>query len=271
MDNLTCSGIDLKSLLQERRFYCRTLTIERPTWIIFKDRRMPRLPRKRTGKFPQQWLHDLKIKIKIDRLNIFQGRLDYNEQKIGEKKTGVLFFTNLKAVITNISNFPQESVKNPPIDATAQANVMNKGLFKINLVMPINHKRNVFTLTGSLGAMDMRAFNAILASNVHVRIDRGTVDKMEFSVTGDNSSARGKMIFLYRNLKVSLLKLAESGVHRKRSLPSFLTNIMIRSTNPRPGRPIRRGVIAFTREKPLSFLSYIGQVLLTGVKSVVAY
>lgn len=271
MDNLTCSGIDLKCLLQERRFHCQALTIEYPRWIIFKDRRMLQLPGKRTGKFPQQWLHDLKLKMKIDRMNISQGRLNYNEQKISEKKTGILFFTNLNAAITNVSNFPEVIVKNPSMDVTAQARVMDKGLLKIKLVMPINHKRNAFTLTGSLGAMDMRAFNAILAPNVHARIDRGTIDKMEFSVAGDNQSAGGKMKFLYRDLKVSLLKVAESGVHRKRGVPSFLTNIMIRSNNPRPGKPIQEGVIAFTREKPLSFFSYIGQVLLSGVKSVIAY
>jgi hypothetical protein len=271
MDNLFCSGIDLQSLLQDGRFYCRALTLEHPQLTIFKDRRTRQLPRKRIGKFPQQWLHDLKLKIKIDRLTISKGRLDYQEQKIGERKTGVLFFTNLKAAITNISNFPGASVKPPPIDVTAEARAMDKGLLKIKLVMPVNHKKDAFTLTGSLGAMDMRVFNAILAPNVHVRIDRGTIDKIEFSVSGDNQSARGEMRFLYRDLKVSLLKVEESGMHRKRGVPSFLTNIMTRSNNPRPGKSIRKGVIDFTREKPLSFFSYIGQVLLSGVKSTVAY
>lgn len=274
IDNLTCSGIDLKRLLQERRFYCRAASIKHPRLIIFKDRRVQPIPRKAAGKFPQQWLrwlHELKIKIKIGKLDISQGRLDYNEQKINEKKTGILFFTNLQAEITNISNSPQVSVKNPSMSVTAEARVMDKGLLKIKLATPINHKKNAFTLTGSLGEMDMRAFNAILAPNVHVRIDRGILDEMQFSVAGDNYSAGGKMRFLYRDLKVSLLKVAESGAHRKRGVPSFLTNIMIRSNNPRPGKFIKEGVIHFTREKPLSFFSYIGQVLLSGVKSVIAY
>lgn len=269
MDRLYSTDIDFTELMKNRRFYCRNLTVERPQFDIFRDRRVPKSPQARARKFPQQWLREMKFKLRIDRLAITQGSLVYSEQEINEKKAGMMFFTDFKATVKNVVNFPEVLEEKPSLAMTVSTRAMGKGPLNIKLVMPITDKKNAFTLSGSLGAMDMKAFNVMLVPNVHVRVDRCAIDKIVFRATGDNHAARGKMTFLYQNLKVSLLRPQEAGKHQKRGIPSLLANIIIRSHNPRPGRPLRLGKIYFVREQPLSFFSYIGEMLLTGIKSTI--
>jgi len=270
MDRLYSTGIDFTDLMKNRRFYCRALTMERPRFDVFKDKRVPKRPSARAPKFPQQRLREMKFKLRIDWLAITRGALVYSEQEINEKTAGVISFTDLGLTAKNIVNFPEVLAAKPSLAVTASARVMGKGPLNIKLVMPIAGKKNAFTLAGSLGAMDMKAFNAILTPNVHVRIDQGSIDKLEFSAAFNHSAAQGKLTFLYQNLKISLLKSKEAGKHQKRGIPSFLTNIIIRSNNPRPGKSPRVGVIDFTRGKPLAFFAYIGQALLSGIKAIIA-
>ena len=265
--NITVEDIDFNGLFKHRHFSCKLLTLTNPGLDIFRNKNMPKHPRPKKKKFPQQLLRDFKYKVKIDNIKIFNGHIAYTEHAKTAEKAGKIFFTEIEANINNITNYPELSEKKVTARLTISAKLMGKSRLRTKFTMPVSSKRDSFTVSGSLDKMDMRALNPILEHNAHIKVKKGTVNKLYFSVWADRSRAAGKMQFFYKNLKVSVFK--KSGKRKKRKFFSFLANAVIYRDNPSRRKPLRVGEIYFQREKPLSFFTYLWKSLLTGIKSSV--
>ncbi|UCH96838.1 MAG: hypothetical protein JSV88_08295 [Candidatus Aminicenantes bacterium] len=270
IDNITSRAVDFNDLFKKQRFYSRLLTIKNPQIEVFRDKNIPRKPRRSPKKFPQQLLRELEFKLKLDCIRISNGHIDFIEHARDEKKAGKVFVNEIQANITNVTNYPGLLDEKLSIVLTASAKIMGKGSLKANLIIPLNNKENMFTFASSLGRLDMRVFNSILESNSHIRIRSGTIDKVDVSATCNNKLAKGEMKLFYRNLKISLLKVKAGGKYKKRGFKSFLANIILRQNNPKkPGKPLRVGRILFIREKPISVFAFIWKAILSGFKSSV--
>jgi hypothetical protein len=105
----------------------------------------------------------------------------------------------------------------------------------------------------------------MLENNFHVKFDSGIVHKLDFSAKADKNRSIGEMKLLYNNLKISIFE--KEGEHKKKKIYSFLVNAVIRTHNPKPGKPLRVGKIFFKRERPISMLKYIWKSLISGGKS----
>jgi hypothetical protein len=265
IDAVIFEGIHFNDFFENHRFYSRLLTVEKPVFDIFRDKNMPKNPRPRRKKFPQQLLRELKFKMRVDHINVSNGQIIYTERPKEGKKTGKLFFDDIQANLKNVTNFPELLEKNISLVMTAASKIMGKSIFKAILTIPINNKKNSFTFSGSLEKTDLKIFNSMLENNFYIRLDSGVVRKLDFSARADNSRSTGKMKLLYNNLKISIFK--REGEHKKRKIFSFLANAVIRTHNPKPGKPLRVGKIFFKRERPISMLKYIWKSLISGGKS----
>ena len=226
---------------------------------------MPKNPRPRRKKFPQQLLRKLKFKLRIDDIKVSGGRIVYTELPINGKRSGKIFFNDIEANLKNVTNYPGLLKENISIKMTAAAKIMGKSIFRTKLTIPIKNKKNLFMFSGSLEKTALEIFNPMLVNNAHCRIDSGIVNKLNFSVRADSSKAEGEMKLLYNNLKISIFE--KEGEHKKRKIYSFLANVIIRKHNPKPGKPLRIGKIFYKREKPISMLKYIWKSLISGGKS----
>ncbi|MCP5103046.1 MAG: DUF748 domain-containing protein, partial [bacterium] len=263
--NVMFKDVDFSGFFKERCFHSRLLSIEKPVWDIFRDRRVPKSTLPKSKKFPRELLLDLKFGLRIDSVTVSNGRVDYAERVETARRPGKIFFSGIRANLDNVGNDPKLLKKKIPMVLTASTKLMGKGLLKVNITVPLNSRKNRFNFSGSLGWMDMRVFNAILENNVHIRVDRGTLKGLHFFAGADNKKAEGEMKFSYKDLDISVLR--KSREYKKRKVISFLANTVIRGDNPRPGRRLRVGKIFFEREKPVSFLNYMLKSLLSGVKS----
>lgn len=269
IDNLLFKKIDFNSFFKKQRLQCEQVTVEKPVLDIFRDRQVPKRSRFKKKKTPLQMLKDLKFRLKIDNIKISNGALDYTVRGDKTKRVGKIFFNRIRADLKNVTNFPELLKRKTNLSLKASARVMGRSTLKADLVIPVSVKREPgsFTFSGTLGKMDMRVFNPMLESNASLRIDSGVVDKLFFSATADKKEAVGEMKFLYKDLKISILK--KSSEQKKRKILSFLANTFIHSFNPKPGKPLRVGRIYFKREKSVSFLNYIWKAILSGIKSSV--
>jgi hypothetical protein len=265
IDTVIFEGIHFDDFFENQRFYSQLLTVENPGFDIFRDNNMPKNPRPQKKKFPQQLLRELKFKLRIDHINVSNGQIVYTELPKGGKKLGKIFFNDIQAHLKNVTNYPGLLEKKISLVLTAAAKIMGKSVFRTKLTIPINNKKNLFTFSGSLEKTDLKIFNSMLENNFHVRFDSGIVNKLNFSARADNYRATGEMKLLYNNLKISIFE--KEGEHKKRKIFSFLANTVIRTHNPKPGKPLRVGKIFFKREKPISMLKYIWKSLISGGKS----
>lgn len=268
-DKIIFEKINFNDLFKDQRFHSGLLTVKNPQLDIFRDKRVPKSRRPKKKKFPQQLLRELKFKLKIDNIKISDGNIGYTERAPMSRRSGKLFFTGLQADLKNVTNYPGLLEKKTSAVVTAAAKVMGKGDLRVTITMPINNKRNWFTFAGHLGKVDMRVFNSMLANSGIVRVDRGTVRSLDFSARADHNKAQGEVKFLYKNLKVSILKRKSEYKKKKRTLASFLANIIIHENNPKTGKTARVGKIFFKRETPVPFFGYLWKSLLTGIQSSV--
>jgi len=263
--NIIFKDIDLEDLFKNQRFYSKGLIIEKPVLEIFRNKNVPKQPKAKEKKFPQQLLRDLKLPIRIDDTNIANGCITYSERAQGRRKPGTIFFKDIRANLKNLTNYPELLEKKISLVLNASTKVMGKSILKTRFSIPINHKNNFFTFSGSLGKMDMKPFNSMVVNNAHLRIDSGRVNKLSFAGRADRNYATGTMKFFYNNLKISVFK--KSGKYKKRKFASFLANAIIYRNNPKAGKPLRIGKIFFKREKPIPFFTYLWRALLSGIKS----
>jgi len=265
--NITFNQIDFNEFFKRRRFLCKSVEVKNPGMELFRDKRVPIHPRPKMKKYPLQLLKELKFKLKIDNIKIADGTLDYTVRGEKTKRAGKIYFSDIRAKVENVSNYPEFQESKTGLTLAVSAKVMGRSTLKANLMIPVNTKKEPapFTFSGTLGQMDMRVFNPMLESNASLRIESGIVDKLYFSANADGSEAVGEMKFAYKNLRISLLK--KNIEQKERKILSFLANTVINSTNPRPGKSLRVGRIYFKREKPVSFLNYIWKSLLSGIKS----
>ncbi|NIM13007.1 MAG: hypothetical protein GTO45_12845 [Candidatus Aminicenantes bacterium] len=267
IDNIEFKDIDFNDLFKNQCFHARLLTIERPELDIFRDRSVPKGSGTKEKKFPQQLLRELTFKLGIDEIEISNGGIVFSVSTLIHKrrKSGNVFFTDINANIKNVTNDTGLLKKKASTEVNADAKLMGKGILNANLTIPIHSKRNRFTFSGSLGTMKMKEFNSILENTAYVRINRGIINRLDFSARANNKRIKGEMKLLYNDLKISILKKVEK--REKKKLVSFLANIILRGNNPKKGKPARIGKINYEKERPMTMFGYIWKSLLSGIKS----
>lgn len=269
IDNIEFKDIDFNDLFKNRCFHAGLLTIERPELDIFRDRSIPRGSPPREKKFPQQLLRELKFKLGIDEIKISDGNIAFSVSTVIRKKrkSGKIFFTGINTMIKNVTNDTGLLKKKASMEVNAEAKVMGKGILNANLTIPIRSKKNRFTFSGSLGKMRMKEFNSILENTAYVRINRGIINRVDFSARANNKRIKGDIKLLYNDLKISILKKVEK--REKRKLASFFANIILRGDNPKKGKPAKIGKIFYEKERPMSMFGYIWKSLLSGIMSTI--
>jgi hypothetical protein len=267
IDNMEFKDIDFDGLFEQQGFYTRLLTIAGPELDIFRDRSIPKGSPPKEKKFPQQLLRELKFKLGIEEVKISKGNIAFSLSTVIRKKRklGKIFFTDIEATIKNVTNDTGLLKSKASIEVNADAKLMGKGILNANFTIPIHSKRNRFTFSGSLGKIKMKEFNSILENTAFVRINRGIINRVDFSARANNNRIKGEMKLLYKDLKISLLKKIEK--QEKRKLASFFANIILRGENPKKGKPVRIGKILYDKERPMSMFGYVWKSLLSGIKS----
>ena len=263
--NIIFKTIALKELFKKQNFHVKSVRIKNPQIDIFRDKHLPRKTIIKKKKFPQQWLRELKLKLRIDTIKVSKGKITYSEHETGEKYPGKISFSEVQAQLKNLTNYPELLQKNPSLTVNASGKLMGKSLLRVNITMPISDKRNMFKFSGSLEKIKVIEFRSMLENIAHVRINNAVVNQLTFSAKADNYRAIGEMQLLYNHLRISLLK--KGGSHKKRKFFSFLTNTIIYNDNPKPGKPVRIGKISYKKEGNLSIFSYMWKSLLSGFKS----
>ena len=78
IDRVMLEKLDVNELLINRRLSCGLMTITKPSLDIFRDKHIPKHSIKKLKKFPRRLLSEMKLKLKIDRINIAKGLIARN-------------------------------------------------------------------------------------------------------------------------------------------------------------------------------------------------
>lgn len=258
--------IDFNRFIDSARFYARSMDINNARFNDFRNKNLP-FPPDNQPPLPHSALQKMAQKIKIDSVQINNAFVEYNEYWYEAPRAGTLTFEQLDATIYDITNYPEDVKKGVNIIMDARTRVMGAGLLEAHFEFPMNTQSGFHKVSGTLSKMSLTSFNPMLEYVAFARIDKGTLNSLEFDMTLNDTRSNGTLIMNYENLKISVLdkkSIKQKGILE--NLKTFAANAFILKKNNTPKNGMRAGPIAFERIQRKSVFNYWWKSLLSGIK-----
>ena len=265
--NVALSGVNSKLLISEKKLEAETMVFE-PEIKVFNDRTVAPNPASKVGTYPHQLLQKLNFPISIKTVIIKNGYVAYKEKGDISKKTGTVFFKNISATISNVTNIKDIISKNNMLTLTATASFMGVSNIQTSWKLPLDTKDGAFTVSGIGSGFEASALNPITEPLGMVSIRTGRFNKIIFDLAGNDHHAKGSSTLLYENLKIDLLK-NDSTATKKKGLESFVANLFAKDNNPQNG-VLRKNEIDQERDATKSFFYLLWKSVFAAAKKTVA-
>lgn len=261
-NNISLTGMNAGLLITQRRLEAATVSLQ-PVLRIFNDRTVAPNPESKVGKYPHQLLQKVKFPIHIKKMIVNNGSMHYKERGFLSKQTGTVFFKNINATITNVTNIKELVAQNNVLELNATARFMDISSVNTNWKLKLNDPKGSFNVSGTFGAFNAVNMNPVTEPLGMVSIKKGTVNKLTFNLDGTDYKAQGTSTILYNDLKISVLK-RDPEVERA-GVRSFLANVFIKDSNPKNGEQ-RSSDVLFERDIHKSFFNLVWQAIFAATK-----
>jgi hypothetical protein len=231
--DLQFRNLDIPELLNDG-LSADTLRIANAAFKIYRDLNIPRDRKNRVGSYPHQILAKLPISIDVGKLVVDAGYLRYKERNHITKKAGEVEFHNIRAEFRNVTNKSKSIAKNNIMNVDVNCRFLNKAPFRVGWAFNLEKNNGQFNVKGSLGTIRATDLNSLTEPMGPARVEKGTINKLDFNFTGNNYRMNGTLVMSYENLKVALLEKDKGSTEwDKKSIGSFVANLLIKNSNPR--------------------------------------
>jgi len=259
-------NINWYSLLAGEGFYADDISLSGGNVNVYDDRRLP-LAKTKVGKFPHQLLMRAGMPVSVQQARVEEFNIVYEEFNPKANKTGHVEFSHVKGLLSNVTNIPADIQQNPVAAVTASAKLMNAGELKANFRFYLNKAHTGdFELDVLLGKMNGVALNETANSLALMNVKELSITQLQGHITGANYAARGKVKFEYTDLSVDLLKAADDGTIKKKTIISFLADkFVLKKSN----QPADEYFVTYERNTQKSFFNLVWKTILEGIKKSV--
>jgi hypothetical protein len=265
------AGVNFGSYLKKGIVEVDTLTANGLHLELFVDKRK----KEDLNKRPQmihQTIENLKQIIHIEHLFINDSYIKIEERPDNASpRAAFLYFSDINAHITNVSNFVERQGKNRMLEMNLSAKLMGEGPLTANVKFDLEKPDGRFTLKGTMGKMNLKALNSMIEPEAKVGLKSGMINRMDFNILANDYDGSGELIIRYENLEVELLnKDYESDEKVLRKIGALLANkIIIKSNNPNKKGEVQKGNVYFIRESHKSMFAYWWKLIFSGMKSTI--
>ncbi len=266
LKNISLKKIDLSRLLSPE-IDADSLVIGEGSFKIFRDRSYPRDTRNREGQFPHQLLMKVPFTENIRKVIVKDAYIEYKEKNPKSDYSGKVQFTHANAVISNITNDPQKIKVDNNCVLNFNARFLDMAPAHVQLTMILGNPNGKFLFSGTMNAFEANKLNVLIEPMGLAKIEKGNVNKLNFNFTGYSKGSDGKVLLLYDDLKLSLLKKdsADNKLEKKK-LASLVANILVKNANPQGKKPVRIADVHYEHNANFSFFNLMWKSLFTGVK-----
>lgn len=206
-------------------------------------------------------LRDLSFKLSLDTLQIQKTDLTYEEVQENTKKTGKVFFKDLKATGTNISNINMDAAdfKETKFHITSQ--FMGNAPLTVDWVFMINDPKDRFRIIGNGAQITADDINNFFIPGMNMKAEGKPIKTLFFDFKGDAKTANGDFKMEYDDLKINVLK--KNGEEQNKVFTA-IANVFVSHKNEKHDDIIR--VEDVERDTKRSFWNYLWQSVFTGLK-----
>lgn len=219
--------------------------------------------------FPNRALHLIPIKIKIDTIRIHQYAVRYDEYNTKTKQTGYITFNQINGYFYNVTNDSAALRKNHLCHVKLSARFINQAQTDLSINFNLNDSLYSYNYKGSIGPINMLAVNVATVPLASLNIKSGVAKRLDFNIQANRHMAKGKVTFLYNNLKIQLLKADTAQLKmRHLALVSLLANaLIIKDNNPDYDGDVPRSAnVVYQRPLNYPFFETLWRTLLMGIK-----
>ncbi|MDB5199463.1 MAG: hypothetical protein JWO92_1426 [Chitinophagaceae bacterium] len=260
------NDIDVLAMINDDRFIAKRAEIAGGSFSDFIDRSKPQKP-VMLNNFPHQLLMRIPFKLSINRLDVHNVNIAYEEHNPLSEQNGIVYFDNLHGSINHISNIPAEINMHPVTDFSGTALFMHHvpmtAKFKFNL---LKYRTGDFSVDITMDTLDNITINKISEPLGLFSVKTGQMQHAQGHIDGNNSGTSGSISMQYNNLHLTPLKKDEQkGKLKKKVLTGFFANILlIKNENPK-GKELRQPNFTVERDKETPFFNLIWKTILTGI------
>ncbi len=268
---LAFNGIDFVKLNQEGALHAQSLTIGPAKVAVFMNRELPPPAIDKGSNYPHMALKRLPLQVHLDTLRIKNIHVAYTEYNPITQKRGTVDLEHLKGTVLNVTNDSLQLRKNNHAIANLTTTIIKAAKINIRLDFNLTSNSGAFSYRGQIGPMDMTALNSLSKPLGLVKIEQGKVQSADFDIKGNLKGSWGTMRFLYKDLKITMLKEGEEGEPTKeKGFLSFLANtLVIADANPAKGEQVRVANITFERTPAASFFNLLWKGIFVGIRETV--
>ena len=102
-----------------------------------------------------------------------------------------------------------------------------------------------------------------------VKVEEGTLQKIQAHIKGDQWQASGDVLLLYKDLKLDLLEKQKFGLDKKDVTTILANAFVLKKDNPHAGKEPRQESALFKRMPEAGFFALVWKTLLTGALKTV--
>jgi hypothetical protein len=255
---LALSGGDLRGALDGRGVHADSLAVIGAVIESFKNRQVAVPPREK--QLLHRLLRQIPIPLAISVVQVGQSTAIDEELPAGGQPPGLFFMDGISARFDSLTNIDGG---NDHIDIGATARVMGRGALNMDLELPVRDGDDHFMIRARLGAMPLKAFEAMTVPLGHIGLRSGRLQSLYMTMEGDAHGGVVNMRMAYDSLSLDVLN--------RQGLRSWLGSaavnaLAIRDANPMPGDELREVHASAQRDPYRSNFNYWWRVVFAGVK-----
>jgi hypothetical protein len=268
LDDIRLLHVDRRGLLRGQ-IRADSLTVGHSAFLIYKDASRPHSTADKTGHYPQEKLLKLSLTLNIRRVLFTNALIEYREKNPRSDSTGTLRFTRVTAAFSHVTNDRDAIARNDRCESRIKALFLDRAPLELRWSAKLSATGGAFSLEGRLGAMDATDINALSVPLGLARIDKGRLDSLRFSLSGNDTTSEGRLALGYHNVRITFLKKGDEKLKQK-WLPTLLSDVLLHHSNPAIRSQARAVKLQSRRERRDSFFSFIWKSLYKGIKRTIS-
>jgi len=262
LNDIVLSGVNIKKLVSDQALEIENASFQ-PIIKIFNDRTLPPEGKSKVGNYPQQQILKLPFPVYIRSVKISNASVSYRERSVKSKMTGNVFFNDINATLLNVTNIPERIKANALFKLDATAKFLGKGDVITEWRFPLNADNGAFSISGKLKDMSAATLNPIIEPLAMASVKDGQIDEVSFTMDGTDTKAVANILFLYRDLKMDMLKKGDDQELEKKGFMSMLANLLIKNKNT---DRVNNREITNERDTTRSFFNLVWKTIYAGAK-----
>jgi hypothetical protein len=254
--------------LTDQQLIADTVQISDASFRIFRDKSYPHDSIERVHDYPQEAIMRLPFPIYVNKILVKESYVEYKEKNDQSDSSGKVAFFHVQATFANVTNLPAYIKQKNQMDLNFNASFLNETPFNANIQMQLNDRKGNFKIDARLGELNASSLNPLLKPMALAELDKGKISGLRYHLDATNTSGRGRLIIIYSNLSLKLLKKDEDkNKYKTKLLPSIAAGFVLKDSNPQNGKT-RIGNVDYTRDIHRSIFNLMWKSLFSCIKQV---